>query len=52
MTHAYTIGVGTVGGGLSFSHDGAETWNRTQAPAPWPVTHEADAKLDAVHEST
>jgi photosystem II stability/assembly factor-like uncharacterized protein len=34
MTHNYTIGVGTVGGGLSFSHDGTETWTRIRHPLP------------------
>lgn len=34
MTQNYTIGVGTVGGGLSFSHDGAETWTRIRHPLP------------------
>jgi len=34
MAHDYTIGVGTVGGGLSMSHDGGETWNRIRHPLP------------------
>jgi photosystem II stability/assembly factor-like uncharacterized protein len=34
MTHDYTIGVGTVGGGLSFSHDGGESWTRLRHPLP------------------
>jgi photosystem II stability/assembly factor-like uncharacterized protein len=34
MADDYTIGVGTVGGGLSFSHDGGETWRRIRQPLP------------------
>jgi photosystem II stability/assembly factor-like uncharacterized protein len=34
MTQDYTIGVGTVGGGLSFSHDGGENWMRIRNPLP------------------
>jgi photosystem II stability/assembly factor-like uncharacterized protein len=34
MAHDYTIGVGTVGGGLSFSHDGGENWMRIRNPLP------------------
>ncbi len=34
MAHDYTIGVGTVGGGLSFSHDGGESWTRIRNPLP------------------
>jgi photosystem II stability/assembly factor-like uncharacterized protein len=34
MTHDYTIGVGTVGGGLSMSHDGGEMWTRIRNPLP------------------
>jgi photosystem II stability/assembly factor-like uncharacterized protein len=34
MTRNFTIGVGTVGGGLSLSHDGAETWTRIRHPLP------------------
>jgi photosystem II stability/assembly factor-like uncharacterized protein len=34
MAHDYTIGVGTVGGGLSISHDGGEAWTRIRQPLP------------------
>jgi photosystem II stability/assembly factor-like uncharacterized protein len=34
MEHDYTIGVGTVGGGLSISHDGGEVWTRIRNPLP------------------
>jgi photosystem II stability/assembly factor-like uncharacterized protein len=34
MAHEYTIGVGTVGGGLSISHDGGEVWTRIRTPLP------------------
>ena len=30
----YTISVGTVGGGLSVSPDGGESWNRIRNPLP------------------
>lgn len=34
MAKNYTICVGTVGGGLSQSPDGGDTWNRIRAPLP------------------
>ncbi len=34
MAKDYTICVGTVGGGLSQSPDGGETWNRIRTPLP------------------
>jgi photosystem II stability/assembly factor-like uncharacterized protein len=34
MARDYTIGVGAVGGGLSFSHDGGDTWQRIRFPLP------------------
>ena len=34
MEHDYTISVGTVGGGLSISHDGGEAWTRIRQPLP------------------
>jgi hypothetical protein len=34
MNHDYTISVGTVGGGLSVSHDGGEAWTRIRHPLP------------------
>jgi photosystem II stability/assembly factor-like uncharacterized protein len=34
MAHDYTVGVGTVGGGLSMSHDGGDTWMRIRNPLP------------------
>ena len=34
MTKDYTICVGSVGGGLSCSPDGGETWNRIRTPLP------------------
>jgi photosystem II stability/assembly factor-like uncharacterized protein len=34
MEHDYTISVGTVGGGLSISHDGGEAWTRIRNPLP------------------
>ena len=34
MAGNYTISVGTVGGGLSVSPDGGETWNRIRDPLP------------------
>ncbi len=32
MANDYTIFVGTIGGGLSFSPDGGDSWNRVRAP--------------------
>ena len=34
MAGNYTISVGTVGGGLSVSPDGGESWNRIRNPLP------------------
>lgn len=34
MAGNYTISIGTVGGGLSCSPDGGETWNRIRNPIP------------------
>ena len=34
MANDYTIFVGSVGGGLSFSPDGGDTWNRVRNPLP------------------
>ena len=34
MANDYTICVATVGGGLSVSPDGGETWNRIREPLP------------------
>jgi photosystem II stability/assembly factor-like uncharacterized protein len=34
MAHDYTLCIGTVGGGLSCSPDGGETWNRIRQPIP------------------
>ena len=34
MARDYTISIGTVGGGLSFSPDGGDTWNRIRDPIP------------------
>ena len=34
MARDYTISIGTVGGGLSCSPDGGETWNRIRDPLP------------------
>jgi photosystem II stability/assembly factor-like uncharacterized protein len=34
MARDYTIFVGSVGGGLSYSPDGGETWNRVRTPLP------------------
>ena len=34
MANDYAIGIGTVGGGLSISPDGGDTWNRVRDPLP------------------
>ena len=34
MAKNYTICLGTIGGGLSSSPDGGETWNRIRSPLP------------------
>ena len=34
MANKYNITLGTVGGGLSRSPDGGETWNRIRDPLP------------------
>ena len=34
MARDYTICIGSVGGGLSCSPDGGETWNRIRTPLP------------------
>ena len=34
MAGNYTISVGTIGGGLSVSPDGGESWNRIRNPLP------------------
>ena len=34
MAKDYTICIGSVGGGLSCSPDGGETWNRIRTPLP------------------
>ncbi len=34
MAKHYTLCVGTVGGGLSYTQDGGETWNRIRDPIP------------------
>ena len=45
MAKDYTIGVGTVGGGLSISPDGGDTWNRVRDPLP----SECNVRALAVH---
>ena len=40
MSKNYTICIGSVGGGLSCSPDGGDTWNRIRTPLPQSATFE------------